>query len=366
MAIGIIHNNYNNNGGIENQILLLVNELPKEHKVFFFTKFASSNICAQLKDSGTQIIPLNGSLWNELKIIKRSVNEYNIEILQSHTFDVGVKYRLIRLLVPKVKFVVREHTYIACSWIPQWRKRLYYFIDGITSPLVNHFLLNGEYMEKEMRNNTFIPHSKMTSIIDGTKAIDPTPEFSISEAEIKHPHFLMIANVIRHKGHDVLFKAMGLLKREGVESTCTILGSLDRDPEYVVELKKLLSNEGLSDYVKFAGFTQDIKNYIEATKFVVLPSDSEGTPNCIMEGMSMNRIVVVTDTGGVSEFVSDGQSGFLHKPFSPQAFAEVIIKICNMEPKTLVEIANNGYEFWKKNLSVEAMTKKFVNVYQSI
>lgn len=366
MIIGIIHNNDNRIGGIENQILLLVNELVQSHTVYYFTRYYDSEICKRFKGDNIYIVPLTGGFINELKIVSQTIKRKKIEIIQSHTFDESIKYRFVKLCVPRVKVTVRVHTYIACSWIPIWRKRVYYFIDSITSPLVNRFILNGQYLVDEMNKNTFIPARKKVGIIDGTKEFLSNPTLELSKEDIQCPHFLMIANVIRHKGHDVLFKAIRQLKDQGIESTCTVLGATNRDVAYYRELQKLLKQEGIEQNVDFVGFTTEITKYLENTKIVVLPSDSEGTPNCIMEGMSMKRIVVVTNTGGVSEFVTDSKTGFLHEPLAPEAFVGVIQRMMKMSTESLVEIAENGFIFWKNNLSIHAMTDKFIKVYQSL
>lgn len=364
MVIGIVHNNNNRFGGIENQIVSLINVLSVQYKVCYFTEFPNSLVCKQILSNNVEIIQISGGLQNELRIISRAITSRGINILQIHTFDEGIKYRLIKIFNPRVKVIIRVHTYIACSWIPKWRKKLYYFIDSISSFLVNKFILNGEYMIKEFKQNTFISLNKTVSIIDGTKEIDRNANICFGKDYFETPNLLMIANVIPHKGHDVLIKSLGLLKKQGIIVHCSILGATDRDTTYFNYLKKLASIEMVSNQIEYLGFHTDIKKYITSSKVVVLPSDSEGTPNCIMEAMSMKRLVIVTDTGAVAEFVENGKSGFLHRPQNPNEFVSRIKEVLSFEPKQLETICSNGYEFWRNNLSIEAMTNKFLNIYK--
>jgi glycosyltransferase involved in cell wall biosynthesis len=51
---------------------------------------------------------------------------------------------------------------------------------------------------------------------------------------------------------------------------------------------------------------------------------SEGFPNSIVEAMAAARPVVATDVGGVSDAVSDGETGRLVPPSNPRRLAAAI------------------------------------------
>ena len=364
MVIGIVHH-ASIFGGIENQIVSLVKTISSSHTIFFFTRYPESQLAKNMI-GWVQVISLYGNLFQEYKIIKEYILKNKIGIIQFHTFEIGLKYRLIKLFARRVKVVVRVHTYIACSWIPNWKKRLYYMADTLSSFCVDKYILNGQYLVDEMQANTWINRKKMEDVIDGTRTLDPNPVVNLIETDINAPRLLMIANVLPHKGHDVLIKALKLLKDSGQNVTCDVVGAVDRDVSYMENLRKMIADCQVEDRIKFLGFVTDVKEHLLTHKIVVLPSDSEGTPNCIMEAMSMKRIVIVTKTGGVPEFVKDGETGFLHKPQDADDMARTIRRVMNYPLKELAQICENGYAYWRKNLSVEAMSQKFLNIYQTL
>lgn len=367
MKIGLVHNNINNiYGGIENQILSLTDEISSVHELYFFTISPDSNMAGEMRKRGIPIIELSGNLWTDYIKIKDYINLNGIEIIQFHTFDSGLKYRLIKLLQKKIKVVIRVHTYIECSWIPRWRKKLYYLLDSATSFCVDKYIINGKYLHKEFINNTCISEQKMRFVIDGTKAICPDTDVRICSGDLKSPEMLMIANVIPHKGHDIMIEALGLLKDKGKNVKCYVLGAVDRNIQYMHQLKKQISNYGLQDNVTFLGFDSEIKKFLRDYKIVILPSDSEGTPNCIMEAMSMKRLVIVSNTGGVSEMVEDGVSGFLHVPMNAEALCDTLLRVMNYSPEDLEGICLNGYYYWQKNLSAASMGIKFNDIYKEL
>lgn len=367
MKIAIIHNNNNNYGGIENQILSLCESFHGKGNFHFIyiTEFQYAKTSEKIRELGVEICRISGSLYSQLKQIKQYVKEYNIDIIQTHTFDNSVKYRLIRLFCPHVKFVVRTHTYIACSWISHFKKNIYYLIDGLSSILVNKYIVNGNYLKNEMIFNTIINKKKIVSVIDGIHPLK-TEYNPLIYLDHQNPKMIMLANLIRHKGHDTLIKSFRLLKEEGIVAYCDIFGALDRDVCYYEELKEMINQLGLTDQIHFKGFISDIGNELIKYPLVILPSDSEGTPNCIMEGMSVARVILVSDTGGIREMIREGEEGFLHKPCDAESLADAIMHICNTEDKELQNIANRGYEKWKKDLCINSMSDKFKQIYSTI
>ena len=362
MNIAIVHNSIPQFGGIENQILLLVDSLKSRHSVVFITNSPQSEIAIRLQQMGIKVYDCSSSWFPFIYNISTICKKEKIDILQAHTFDTGIKIRFIKLFCPRLKIVIRVHTYIGCSWISDFKKRIYYTVDSLTSSLVSRFIINGSYLLDEFKSNTFIEDKKFVTVIDGIKGIIPSNK--LFDPDFNKPYkLLMVANIIPHKGHDVLIKGIKLLKDKGIYCNCDILGSTDIDNDYYLSLRSLSRELNVENQINFWGFQSEIRKFLEQTDMVVLPSDSEGTPNCIMEGMSAKRLVVVSDTGGVREMVQHGVTGFIHNPCSSEDFAKVLEDISQMDKNKLQSIANEGYEFWSSNLSHVAMLDSFERVY---
>ena len=365
MKIGILHNNNNNYGGIENQILSLCDGMQEVYKFVYFTSIANCAITDEMKKREIPVVLLNGSLLNQLYQIRRECICRNIDILQLHTFDNSIKYRLAKIAYPRLKIVLRVHTYIACSWIPNWKKQLYYWADGITSFLIDRYIANGDYLKKEIVSKASVSPCKVDSIIDGTKPMNLC-DYNITNADLQSLHMIMIANLIPHKGHDTLIKAVANLRERGIVVYCDVFGATDRNKEYTGFLNTLIERYDLKKQIKFKGFSKNIQKDITSYPIVCLPSDSEGTPNCIMEGMSTKRLVIVSNTGGVPEMVQHGETGFVHNPCDFKDMADVIELITKTDSDRINEIMNNGFDFWKTHFSLDVMCDKFYKIYENL
>ncbi len=87
------------------------------------------------------------------------------------------------------------------------------------------------------------------------------------------------------------------------------------------------AERGLGDQVGFLGHIEDIEVFLRSCDFVVLPSDgssTEGMPNALLEAMAMQRAVIGTAVGGISEVIHDRDNGLLVTPDNAEELASAI------------------------------------------
>lgn len=81
------------------------------------------------------------------------------------------------------------------------------------------------------------------------------------------------------------------------------------DGEQEDELKEFVRHQNLSDHIHFVGAKTDVRPYLAAMDVGILPSDSEGFSNSILEYLAAGLPVIATDVGGNMEAI--GQAGTL-------------------------------------------------------
>lgn len=359
----LIYHTFAGYGGIENQIVNVVKALRDDYE-FFFATTPNQRLLNELKLLEVKILPplSTGTIrkvWDVVKMVKKN----SIDVIQVHTFSDAIFIRLVKLLCPRVKIVYRVHTYIACSWIPNYKKKLYYFLDSITSFAIKRYIVNGKYMMDEFSSNTFIKNSKLRYMLDGIKEAGKYTPLTHYQTPVS---VLMIANVIPHKGHDIIAKTSSILKEDGYIFKVKVLGDYERNQRYYEEIQSLIDSLDVTDVIDYIGFDKNIQKHLLHADLVVLPSDSEGTPNCIMEGMSMGKIVICTDTGGLREMIDDGINGYLCKPFSPKDFASVMSRAFRMTDNEIEKMSVSGYNKWKDTMSISAMKKNLLKIYNEV
>ena len=134
-----------------------------------------------------------------------------------------------------------------------------------------------------------------------------------------------VGNINPVKGHAHLLRAIARLEKRYGPVAVPIAGQvLDSRTEYFEKLKRLRSRLGLDDVVRFIGHRSDIPQLLSLFDVFVLPSIAEACPISVLEAMAMERPVVATRVGGVSEQIVDGEHGWLVPPEDPEALADAL------------------------------------------
>jgi len=104
-----------------------------------------------------------------------------------------------------------------------------------------------------------------------------------------------------------LLSAARELQRRGYDFVVQLVG----DGPSRASLQHQAQVLGVADRVEFTGYSAQIPDLLAQATFLVHTSDSEGSPNVVMEAMACGRAVVATDAGDVPSLVDDGKTGFV-------------------------------------------------------
>lgn len=129
------------------------------------------------------------------------------------------------------------------------------------------------------------------------------------------------------------------------------------------EIKSELKRNGFFDRVTITGWIpyEQLPDYMNRLKLLVLPSYSEtGIPSVILEAMSCGTPVLTTATGGISEAIIDGRTGFILRNNSPEQIAKDVVRI--LKHPHIDEIVKNACKLVEKEYTFEAVVKRYKNM----
>jgi len=109
------------------------------------------------------------------------------------------------------------------------------------------------------------------------------------------------------KGHDVLLRAVAQLWRDRLPVRWVIAG----DGTLRAPLQAQVHAAGLTECVRFTGFSTDVPRLLAGADVFVLPSRHEGLGIAAIEAMAAQLPVVASRVGGLPEIVVDGETGLL-------------------------------------------------------
>jgi glycosyltransferase involved in cell wall biosynthesis len=123
------------------------------------------------------------------------------------------------------------------------------------------------------------------------------------------PRLVCVARFIELKGHRVLVEAIDRLVKEGLELQLDFVG----DGPLGDRIETALRDRNLQSRVRLLGWksSDEVRQIMESSRALVLPSFDEGLPVVLMEAMALARPVIATRVGAVEELVEDRVHGWL-------------------------------------------------------
>lgn len=130
-------------------------------------------------------------------------------------------------------------------------------------------------------------------------------------------------------------------------------------------LQTIINKLQIKNKVIFTGYLENPFIVYATMEFLLLMSETEGTPRCVLESMSCGKIAVATNVGGVSEIINSGTDGIIINSNNVHEWSKVINRLLNN--KNLVNQMNiNAKDKIINDFSILKMCKEIDTVYFSI
>lgn len=210
-------------------------------------------------------------------------------------------------------------------------------VSGYVHPKRLHVVYNGvEVLERDRR----------------TEATAAGPEEQCSEARL-----VGVAHVKRRKGQLYAVRAMALITRAVPSARLLLIGSLDRDPPYVQEIRELIRRRGLEEHVSLLGFRPDVGTLMEDSDIFLHTATEDPHPRAVLEAMACGVPVVAFDVDGVGETVASGCSGYLVPVGDTDELAAMTTKLLE-DPQLRREFGISARRRAEERFSAEATARE--------
>lgn len=144
----------------------------------------------------------------------------------------------------------------------------------------------------------------------------------VAQARVPKARLLCIANLIEHKGVDILLKAVAQMSTRDV--VVDIVGDGPLEPQLV----RLAESLSIGRRVRFLGLQDDVPSCLAQADIAVHPCVwQEAFGLSVVEAMSAGVPVIASNTGAMPELLADGACGVLVPPGDPVALGEAIDRL---------------------------------------
>lgn len=170
-----------------------------------------------------------------------------------------------------------------------------------------------------------------------------------------------VAQFIGRKGHRYLLEAMSELQPRYPQLRLILFGQGPLESE----LRSLATNLGLGGIVQFAGYREDLDNYLGCADILVHPALAEGLGVVTLKAAAAAVPVIAFAAGGLCEAVVHNETGLLLPPRDVPALAAGIASLLD-DAEQRRQLGANGRLRMQREFSVDSMVTEHLALYRSI
>lgn len=171
-----------------------------------------------------------------------------------------------------------------------------------------------------------------------------------------------MSNIISFPQRIDLFEAMITVKSNNAGQNIKLL-LVGPDEMDVIQLLKNEKFKKLQNSVRYLGYRKNTEIYYNLSDIVVLPSQREGFPMCILEANACGLPVIGTDIYGIKDAITPGLTGWLVPPNDHNILGNTILNALSNEQQR-IQFSYNANEF-SKRFDEQAFALLFLKTYSN-
>ena len=163
-----------------------------------------------------------------------------------------------------------------------------------------------------------------------------------------------MGRVMAEKGVNELFDAMEKLYKNGYDFQLDVLGNYEEDYEKIINKYE---NDG---WLKYHGYQNDVRPFIEKAHCFVLPSWHEGMANTNLECGAMGRPIITSNIHGCLEAVVDSKTGYLVEKKNANDLYEKIKRFIELPYDEKVKMGQASHDHIAEVFDKKKVVKKTI------
>ena len=292
----------------------------------------------------------------------REIKSFKPHIIHTHTAKAGFLGRIASIL--SFHFSIRVHTFhghLLNGYFGSFKRLLVVLSERILAIFTHQLLAVGDKVRQDLLA-VGIGKLKKFGLMPPGLDIGKFPNKSDSQELYglsKHTiPCAFIGRVTQIKRPDRFLDVVSEIKRRKVPIEFFMAG----DGELLQYCRERIKRENLP--VKVLGWQSNIEQVLSAADIVVLTSDNEGTPLCLIQAGMAGLPVVTTGVGSVPEVVINGITGIITS-LSVQEIADGLEKLAkNIDLRT--QMGTSAKEFTSANFGVRRLVNDHEVLYKNL
>lgn len=187
---------------------------------------------------------------------------------------------------------------------------------------------------------------------------------ALSPSTINEKHILFVGTVCDWKGCGDLAEACQILADSGTFGDFQ-LDLVGKTGAFADDLQAKYGKEPWFHLIGKLPREEVMKRYAEAD-VICFPSWWENMPMVCIEAMLSGAVVIGSNSGGMSEIIEDGKSGFLLSPKNPKAWAAKIKEVCALPEMHKNKLKKEAHVRIIQNFDMSVILPQIIDCYKNI
>ncbi len=231
--------------------------------------------------------------------------------------------------------------------------------------MVQRILAISHFVEKSVLESG-MPPEKVAIVYEGVEV----PPLATAEARRQaREHWGITGNekllgcigyLLPEKGQEIAIQALSKIRMKIPPTRLLLAGDGPCRPA----LEALVRQLGMEDEVIFAGFVEDVTRVYVALDGFVFPSLAEPLGTSLLAAMAWELPVVAVASGGVPEYVKDGDNGLLAAQPDPDLFSAGMLRILSDE-SLATTLGQKARRTIAEQFSADRMVASTIHVYEA-
>ena len=305
------------------------------------------------------------SLGGDLKAFFSLINEirnFKPHVIHTHTAKAGFLGRIASIISLQPSMRVHTfHGHLLNGYFGNFKRSLVVIAEKFLALFTHQLLAVGDKVRQDLLNAGIGTKDKFGLMPPGL-AIGMLPDREDSRIALTLPakslQCAFIGRVTQIKRPDRFLDVVSEIKQRGFNLDFFIAG----DGELLEMCRERIKQEDLP--VTILGWQSDIERVLSCADMVVLTSDNEGTPLCLIQAGMAGLPVVTTNVGSVPEVVLDGVTGIV-TGLDVQEIADALEKLLN--DKVLpTKLGAAAQEFTLSTFGVKRLVRDHEELYKKL
>ena len=299
-----------------------------------------------------------------LKLFK-SLQQGPCDVVHARNTSTAIVYGGLAAYAIGIPFITSVHGYNMLqkkgmkAWLWQFMHRFANITIAVSESIAKELIVRGTRSTKvvSIRNGLDLEayHSQM---------LDPEERMALRRELVGNDKCCLVGCVgsLREvKGQEFLLDAVAMMPPSLSDVKYIFAGT---GPD-MVKLQCQVEKLKLNQRVIFLGFRTDVFAILQVIDLIVVPSQSEGISNIILEAMAFRVPVVATAVGGTPEVIRDGENGLL-VPYGDAAALAVAISTALDDKELCSRFIENGMSRMVSEFSLKRMVDEYESIYLNV